>query len=469
MTDPIDPIDNWLGADVELLQPPAGTYRTVAGRARRRRTVRAMTVAASAVVVIAAAVTVPQLAATLLPGSGSPARVAAGSSAPASSPSGSASGPSQSARPSPRSSAKPTASGPARPGPALSTASSGQSAAPGFRPTSVTFIDQSVGAALGQAGSSCGTQTCTSVAGTATYGQSWYKVGAPAAGAPDGGTGVSQVRFRNLLDGWAYGPQLFATHDGGQTWRPITDIGPGRVIDLATVGDQAFAVLATCSGAGPDFAADCTSFRLLSSAISSDSWQAVPGASASVPVSPGGLQITGQGGYLLAHGVLYAGSVSGGSWQAVPTSSSSPSCLRAGQRPGAGLLAPQSSELYLVCTRDSGSTGPVKPGSLILYASPDGGQTWQAHGAIPEQGTATSLAVAPDGAIVLATSADIYYSTDATTWHQAGLSGQAPPGGFSFVGMTTALLGVAVPTEPGLHEIFTTVNGGQTWGASNVP
>src|ERR1022692_1236345 len=105
MTDPIDPIDNWLGSDVELLQPPAGTYRKVAGRARRRRTVRAMTVAASAVVVIAAVVTVPQLAATLLPGSGSPARVAAGSSAPASSPSGSASGPSQSARPSPRSSA----------------------------------------------------------------------------------------------------------------------------------------------------------------------------------------------------------------------------------------------------------------------------------------------------------------------------------------------------------------------------
>ena len=277
------------------------------------------------------------------------------------------------------------------------------------------------------------------------------------------------MRFRNLLDGWAYGPQLFATHDGGRTWRQITDIPPGRVIDLATVGDQAFAVLATCSGAGPDYAGNCTSFQLLSSPISFDAWQAVPGASASVPVSPGGLQITGQGGYLLAHGVLYAGSVTGGSWRAVPTSSSTPSCLRAGRQPGTGLLAPQSSVVYLVCTSDAGSAGPIKPGSLILEASSDGGQTWRSDGVIQEQGMATSLAIAPNGAIVLATSAGIYYSTDATSWHPASLAAPAPSGGFSYIGMTTTRLGVAVPAKPALREIFTTIDGGQSWQSAAIP
>jgi photosystem II stability/assembly factor-like uncharacterized protein len=311
------------------------------------------------------------------------------------------------------------------------------------------------------------------VAGTSTYGQSWYKVGAPAAGPPNGSAGVSQVRFLNLQDGWAYGPQLFATHDGGQTWTKIAGLGPGRVIDLATVGDRAFAVLATCGGTGPDYASSCTSFTLLSATADSDSWAAVPGTAAGIPVSPGGLQITGQRGYLLAHGTLYAGPVTSGSWHPVPAAvPGRPPCLggarQPGWQPGTGLLAQQPGDVYLVCTSASGSTEPASLGSLILYASPDGGQTWQDRGVIPERGTAMSLAVAPGGAIVLATSAGIYYSPHAASWHQASLSGQAPGGGFSYVGMTTTLQGVAVPAS-GPHEVFTTGDGGRTWQSRAIP
>ena len=50
---------------------------------------------------------------------------------------------------------------------------------------------------------------------------------APVTGAPKGPTGVSQVRFYNTSDGWAFGPQLWATHNGGQSWQQIGPAGGG--------------------------------------------------------------------------------------------------------------------------------------------------------------------------------------------------------------------------------------------------
>src|SRR5580698_9490376 len=83
---------------------------------------------------------------------------------------------------------------------------------PNFRPTTVTFVGTGtgsvVGAVLGQAGTPghCATADCTSLAGTSDYGQHWYGVSAPVTPGPDGGSGVSQLRFTSLKDGWAFGP-----------------------------------------------------------------------------------------------------------------------------------------------------------------------------------------------------------------------------------------------------------------------
>src|SRR6185437_11697004 len=155
--------------------------------------------------------------------------------------------------------------------------------------------------------------------------------------------------------GWAYGPELYATHDGGATWKKITGID-GRVIDLATVGGQAYAVVATCTGSGSDFAAGCSRFALYSTQISSDNWQPVTGAGGRQPVRPGGLQLTSQYGYLLAGSTLYVGSPSGGAWQKVtPASGLVPACLRGGSGTS-GLIAPgANSDLYLLCPSASGA------------------------------------------------------------------------------------------------------------------
>src|SRR5258708_28336360 len=72
MTDPRDPIESWLSADVELLSPPHGAYERVARRARRRKASRALGSVAAAAVVIAGAAVLPQVAGGLLPGHGGP-------------------------------------------------------------------------------------------------------------------------------------------------------------------------------------------------------------------------------------------------------------------------------------------------------------------------------------------------------------------------------------------------------------
>ena len=481
MTRPeFDPVENWLSSDIELLPPRPGSFERVHRRARRRKTVVAMSAAAGVAVVVVAAAVLPQVASALLPGHGSgQADVGGVTSSRHASP-----GPGATERPSPSGKALPsplpgTSGKSYLAAPGLSITNSTARAAAGFAPTSVTFFNQSEGAALGTA--ACPAGSCTTVAGTPDYGKTWTKAGAPPAGPPDGATGVSQLRFLDTSHGWAFGPELFVTADGGATWTRVKGL-PGRVIDLATVNGSAYAVVATCGGTGVNFAAGCTRFTLYSSPYNVSDWQPVAGAAASLPVTPGGLQLTTSGGYLLAGPVLYSGSTSGGSWQAVSVTSgpapagSVPACLNGtGHRAGSGesgLIAPGAGVLYLLCQQVSG-------GSPGLYQSADGGQTWQVASHPNVQGTATSLAVAPvNGTLVVSTDAGLYYSPDGRSWHRASLGagaagggargGGAPAGGFGFVGMTTASDGVALPADPGLKEIFLTTDTGRTWHPKRI-
>lgn len=473
MTDPTDPIESWLSADVELMPAPPGAYQRVARRARRRKAIRAAASIVATAVIIAGGAALPRLATGILTGPDNPNKAVIGSKSAQ-----------PVTRPSPRTpSPSPSASGsvrrrPLSNGPALSTAGQGARPAAGFLPTSVTFVNSALGAVIGQAGS-CGAGPCVVAAGTADYGGKWTRIGAPPADSPAGSSGVSQLRFLDQLNGWAYGPALYATHDGGVRWTAIKSL-PGRVIDLSTVAGRAFAVVATCAGTGSDYAVQCTSFALYSAAANSDQWLRVPGASANGPASPGGLQLTSSQGFLLAGRLLFAGPVTGGTWRQVRTGGAgAPPCLSGASLPapvqGPALLAPSGAQLYLAC---SGAAAGGQPGPLTLYLSPDGGQTWQARGPVQAQGTATSLAAIPGGAVVLATTRGLYYSFDAATWQRATTTGRAPQGGFGFVGMTNAQLGVAVPgvvggsvsgsAGAGGGRIFITRDGGRSWLSSPI-
>jgi hypothetical protein len=455
MSHGFDPIEEWLGAHVELLPAPAGTFERIHRRAKRRKAVVTMSTAAGVAVLIAAAATLPQFVAP--PHPGGPARI---QQQPTSS-SHTHTRPGhhhRSSTPTPRQASPRTSN--------FAITGSTQPPTPGIAPSSVTFVSVgAVGAVIGQTTSGC-PSGCEAVAATANYGRSWTKADAPPAGPPDGDSGVSQIRFLEPRNGWAYGPGLYVTHDGGATWAKASGVH-GRVIDLATVNGSAYAVAASCTGTGSDYASGCTNFALYTSPYYSDSFQPVAGASGKGQVQPGGLQLTNGSGYLLADQVLFTGSPNGGPWQPITISRGPvPACLAAkGHKaaPGeSGLLAPGAGrDVNLFCQGTSGDG--------VLYTSADAGATWQLDGPVRAPGTGTSLAVAPgSGTLVLATTAGICYSPDGRNWHQASLPGQAPTGGFSFAGMTTQQDGVAVAADSTSKQLYVTSDGGLTWQARPI-
>jgi photosystem II stability/assembly factor-like uncharacterized protein len=286
---------------------------------------------------------------------------------------------------------------------------------------------------------------------------------------------VSAIRFLNDTYGWAFGPELWATDDGGDTWTQVNTDGT-RVTDLEASGGRAYALFATCSTpsgiSSPGFAADCTHYTLMTASAGSANWVAVGGATSGLTNGGGStsavIELTGSNGYLLApDGTLYSGPI-GGTWSRVGTSMCQPgSPPQPNGLPGGALLAlVNSDQLALACDAISATSPPA------VYTSDSGGATWTQLPAAAWSGVAsagfgtmTSLAAAPNGTLALATTTGIYYLPhDGQRWEPSNATGTgAPKGGFTYVGMTTNEQGVAVPADTSLHEIWMTTDGGATW------
>jgi hypothetical protein len=461
-----DPVDGWLHAEVEPLTPRPGTFERISRRAHRRKVRRASITAAGAVVVIGVAASAPGIVSALRPGGGRPAApVAANSPRPTAAPAitgqGSGGLASQSSSPVP-----------SVPAPA-SLVNHGPLPA-NFQPTSITFIGPHTGAVIGQAGTKghCFTSYCTSLAGTDDYGRSWFGVSAPRTGPPDGSSGVGQLRFLDTDNGWAFGPQLWVTHDAGAHWAE-EPTGGMRVIDLEAAGSRAFALLATCTGSGVSFGTACTSVSLYTSSKTGDRWQRVSGPAGSLPPAAAGgpaaasLVLAGGRGYLLApSGELLTGPLTGAAWTIadaqVPCSPGPPG---AGGQPTGALMAAGSGQLVLVCTSAASAAGDSQ--TKIVMVSSNGGTSWSTAGDGPLPGIATSVAAAQGNVVVLATDAGLYLSTNGgVSWKLARPGpprAEAGARGFGYVGMTSATQGVALPADAGLHEVFITTDGGSTW------
>jgi hypothetical protein len=467
--DPRDNLDSWLSERIEPLPPPPGTFDLIKRRARRRKYRRLAITASSAAVLVAAAVTVPQVV-----------NLPVLSPSPTSSP---AAGTGQQT-----SSATPTSQNTTPP----STAASGVTEIPpvpaDFRPTSVTFVSARTGWVIGQAGTQghCATQYCTSVARTGDAGRTWSGVPAPLTGAPDGATGVSQLRFLNLSSGWAFGPGLFVTHTGGKTWTPV-DTGGLRVTELETVGNRVFALWASCTGTGAAYASNCTAFTLYSASAAGGGWAPVGAATTGLTSGTVGeaasLALTGSRGYLLApDGTLYAGPVDGSAaWGKVAplppacTAGTQAAQAQPGQaQPGQTLFAAASaSELSLACLSPDSQRTPAAPAApaeqKLIFSSPDGGVSWRRVGQAPASGIASSLAASPSQSLVLATDRGIeLLPPGETAWRVATLTAAVPAGGFGYVGMTTDDQGIALPADPSAGTVWFTYDGGQTWKPSAV-
>jgi hypothetical protein len=125
---------------------------------------------------------------------------------------------------------------------------------PVFNPVSVSAISVNDYWVLGY--TQTGVTSSTTVMKTTNAGKTFTTVGSPAAiiatfsRGPRGSNTkmISDIRFGDANNGWAYGDNLFATTDGGTSWSEVTGM-PDAVVDLVASNGVAWALVDLSAGA----------------------------------------------------------------------------------------------------------------------------------------------------------------------------------------------------------------------------
>jgi photosystem II stability/assembly factor-like uncharacterized protein len=317
----------------------------------------------------------------------------------------------------------------------------------GFAPASVTFVSPQTGWVLG---ATC--RTCTvSVLRTRDGGKTW--AGIPAPPAPlglDGGTGVRRLRFADPSNGWAFGRDLWATHDGGSHWaRPTLPVaGSPGVSDLAASGGVAHAVVLGMTNI----------FEILTTPAGRDAWQIsptkLPLGAGPVPVAQ--IVLQGGSGWVLQNDrvVVNGARLVRGAW--LPWQ---PPCTGVG---GSAMLAASTpTDLVAACT-EGRFTAPAV--TVRVYVSTDG-VTFPATGTVvPSATEAQGVASPVPRTIVVADGGRLVATFDgAATWTTV-FSG-TPTQSWNDLGFTSPSQGVAVRIGQGTQAavLLMTHDGGHTW------
>lgn len=319
---------------------------------------------------------------------------------------------------------------------------------PAIGPLSVTFVTPSRGWLLGVTLPPCagpgGSRLAVRV--TTDGGRHWSPRPAPPApwGTPGTGSsaGVSQILFVTRQDGWAFGPALWATHDGGERWQQISTHG-AQVDSLAATAGHVIAAFTT-GRAGDDVTID-------TSPAGRNDWHPIPRATGHG--SPELAASAGTGYALLQDGpssdTLLAGPADGtGHWQARPRP-----C------PGWGVIAATPAGLALACALLG-----VHPAPTHVYLSATGGRTWRRLATVLLAEVPDSITVSPTGpSLLTAPYSGLLLSRDGGhTWRSV------PPGGTSMAINGRDLYATMLTRQDGyayldMTELWLTHNVGHTW------
>jgi hypothetical protein len=255
---------------------------------------------------------------------------------------------------------------------------------------------------------------------------------------------VTQLRFANALDGYAFDPELWETTTGGASWAKVAT--PGEVTQLEAADGEGYALACTT--------ASCQSMELLRSPVGSPGWQQ---ASTPAPLGDGSqFALSGPNLWVVngaEHRVLLYSADKGASFaKRVSPCTPSLSCRVTAAADGSPTLWAAS---------PTGTEATAK-------RSTDGGRTW--HVAEPtEAGFPNSLgltAASSSVALVWPAPLDELPAAMARTTNGGGSysavlsrSGRVLWAGFSDPVRAYAL----VVTAPGPTRLFESNDGGATW------
>jgi hypothetical protein len=329
-----------------------------------------------------------------------------------------------------------------------------------FQPDSATFSSPDGGWLLGTA--TCAGAPCAAIVRTTDGGRTWASIPAPdTAFAADGtwGSGVSGLRFADAVDGWAFGPDLWATHDGGATWHRVSLPGlskNGQVMALETAAGVVHAVYFDGNTSGL--------LTIATSPVGTDGWTVSPttvelGAG---PVPHPQLVLQGSAGWLVEvdRAVVAGARLVAGEWKPWQ-----PPCLAVAGP--ATLAAASASDLVVACDEGLWAT----PTGVHVYVSSDGGATFTPAASKPPVFSIEGVAAPAPGIVFVAGSLSgvgsaIVGSFDGgTTWTSVHVLQGA---GSLDVSFTTADQGISISTTgDGRSDLLMTRDGGRTW--SKVP
>jgi photosystem II stability/assembly factor-like uncharacterized protein len=249
--------------------------------------------------------------------------------------------------------------------------------------------------------------------------------------------GISRVRFANASDGWLFGPQVWATHDGGANWHQVPPLG-GPMMSLEAAGGRVWGLV----GSAADVSA-----TVYAAPVATDDWK--PVGSGAAPI---GISLHGKVGYAATpDGAVIALGPAGVEERGVPCAAATV----------AAVAAASDSDVAVVCAADAAAGSSTK----TLLLSHNGGRTWSTGGAAPRGGQTDGVSAASTHTFVVGATSGasyLYRTVDGgKTWKTVFT--ESGGGALADLGFTDPTHGVAVLEAP--PKLLVSSDAGATWRA----